>query len=303
MPCCGPCGRKDVSRRAHEETIQVDVSTLAGSLAPQHQIIPTGDDEFDSILIKRRVMALEKLPALRQRFPPEQYTEAQRHFLSDNTLIRHIEARDGDVSKAAAMLEGTLKWRSEHIDGVALSCPSCVANKDAHCFFPIGKDSRGWMVIYSCAARAIDKKPETSIVHMSTMLERIFEGNSTPGKIVWIIDMHGFGFADMDTTMARKSVPIFQDHYPERMGQIVILDPPAPFKALWEVVSELVDPVTKRKVKLLRKDKHEYFRRHCNEAQVAFLESVLRTEARPGSYPADELKRARAEAGAWSLAP
>lgn len=301
MKAC--CVRKDAARRAQEETVQVDLSSLAVSLPPQHRIIPTGDDEFDTILVKRRALAIEKLPAMRARYPLERYSDAQRTFLSDNTLIRHIEARDGDLDKASAMIEETLAWRSKHIDGVPLSCPSCVANKDAHCFFPIGKDSRGWMLIYSCAARAIDKKPESSIVHMSTMLERIFEGNSAPGKIVWIIDMHGFGFADMDSTMARKSVPIFQDHYPERMGQIVILDPPAPFKALWEVVSELVDPVTKRKVKLLRKDKHEYFRRHCNEAQVAFLEGVLRTDARPGSYPADETKKARAEAGAWSLAP
>ena len=41
---------------------------------------------------------------------------------------------------------------------------------------------------------------------------------------------------------------MFARHYPERMGQIVLVDPPAVFYGMLKAVYPVVDPVTKSKV-------------------------------------------------------
>lgn len=44
----------------------------------------------------------------------------------------------------------------------------------------------------------------------------------------------------------------FSKHYPERMGQIVLLDPPSLFYGIWYGVQSVLDPVTKSKVVMMR---------------------------------------------------
>jgi hypothetical protein len=266
------------------------------SIPDAHRLMPTGDPQLDQILRKRRVLALERLEEFKRRYPPETLSHAQQHFLTEATFLRYLEARDGDVSKASEMLTNSLKWRAERLDDREITCPSCNASPHAHCFIPIGEDTRGWQMVYSCAARASDKNSESSVVHMSATLEKLFDRSAKPGKIAWLIDMHGFGWRDLDTSMATTVVPMFSNQYPERMGQIVIIDPPASLKFIWEGLVALLDPVTRRKIKMIRNDKLDYFRSHCTTAaQYQFLQTTLATKAVPGNLPIKETERVVAE--------
>lgn len=292
-PSC--CRRANVA--GHGEP--VSITRVATDAIPQEfRLVPTGDEVLDQILRKRRVVALEHIDEMKERYAGVELTPPQRHFLSDATFLRYLEARDGDVQKAKDMLDHTLKWRAERLDGRPCICPACAKDASAHCFIPLGQDSRGWQLIYSCAARASDKHSDSSVTHMSVTLERLFDGSSKAGKIVWIIDMHGFGWRDFDMSMATTVVPMFSNQYPERMGQIVILDPPVGLKFIWEGLVSLLDPVTRRKIKMLRADKFEYFRTYCRtNAQYSFLEAVLQTKAVPNNLPEKETERVVAEAG------
>lgn len=290
------CRRANVGEQSDGPPALARISTDAVPL--EFRVVPTGDETLDQIMRKRRVAALEHMAEMKGRYQLEQMTPAQRHFLSDATFLRYLEARDGDVGKASEMLDQTLKWRADRLDGRPNVCPACARDPSAHCFIPLGEDSRGWQLIYSCAARASDKHSDSSVTHMAATLERLFDGSAKPGKIVWIIDMHGFGWRDLDTSMATSVVPMFSNHYPERMGQFVILDPPAALKVIWDGLVALLDPVTRRKIKLLRAEKLDYFREHCRTpAQLAFLEAVLQAKAVPSNLPQKETQSVVAEAG------
>ena len=115
-------------------------------------------------------------------------------------------------------------------------CVECDSDATQHCFFRIGTDADGNEVMYSCAARARNKDPHANCRHMAVELERIFRGNCEPGKIVWVIDFNGFGVADCNPRMGATAFPMFGNHYPERMGQIVCLEPPLVFYTLLEGV-------------------------------------------------------------------
>ena len=141
---------------------------------------------------------------------------AQR-FLTDDTLLRILRARDSDEIAALKMLRATLEWRETHIDDPLFvrnvrghpRCQSCYRDPRSHCFYEIGMDRRGRHVIYSNAARAgnkvvldnmqvcvycarLDVRPARPpsphpkpLQHMASELERIFDGNRVEGKLVW----------------------------------------------------------------------------------------------------------------------
>ena len=63
------------------------------------------------------------------------------------------------------------------------------------CVFGCRYDARGNHVVYSCAGRAASKNVADNVRHMIVEMERIFDGNSAEGRMVWIVDFAGFGFA------------------------------------------------------------------------------------------------------------
>lgn len=261
----------------------------AETIPPEFRVAMSGDPNLDAVIVKRRIAALAHIAELKAHVLSKPRTAEQRLFLTDYTFLRYLEARDGDVKRAGEMLEQSLTWRAAHVDGRALTCPACNASPNAHCFLPLGEDTRGWQLIYSCAARAANKHADASFTHMSATLEKLFDGSRKPGKIVWLIDMNGFGWRDMDVSMATTVVPMFSNQYPERMGQIVIIDPPSGLKLIWESLTSLLDPITQRKIKMLRADKDAYFAEYCKTAaQRNFLQAVLKLKAVPGSLPPAE---------------
>eukprot|EP00287_Rhodomonas_sp_CCMP768_P032059 CAMPEP_0202854826 /NCGR_PEP_ID=MMETSP1389-20130828/91203_1 /ASSEMBLY_ACC=CAM_ASM_000865 /TAXON_ID=302021 /ORGANISM="Rhodomonas sp., Strain CCMP768" /LENGTH=179 /DNA_ID=CAMNT_0049533427 /DNA_START=195 /DNA_END=730 /DNA_ORIENTATION=- len=171
------------------------------------------------------------------------------------------------------------------------------------------------------------------MIHMAVELERLFDGNSAPGKYVWVIDFNGFGMRDCNPRMATNSapgkyvwvidfngfgmrdcnprmattaIPMFADQYPERMGQIVLINPPAAFQILWRAVKPILDPVTKEKIVLLRGQKAiaQYSETHWRHdpAMAAWLDAaVFSTRGSPGSFPAASLSNALADEDARVL--
>merc|ERR1719419_864361 len=158
------------------------------------------------------------------------------------------------------MLWETLKWRRKYFPtepGKAFStrphgvCAKCLANPTSHCFLNLGKDAAGRNVVYSCAGRAANKVVQDGMCHMACELERIFDGNSSPGQIAWIVDFAGFGLSDCNPRMGATAVPMFMGHYPERFGQIVLFSMPSIFFAIYSATIKVVDPVIQRKVVIL----------------------------------------------------
>lgn len=219
--------------------------------------------------------------------------ESARRFCSDATLLRYLCAADCDEKKALSMLKSTLEWRQKYFEGPCASsasgCPKCQANPRSHCFLHMGKDAAGRHVIYSCAGRATNKAVGDGMRHMAGELERIFEGNSAAGQVVWIVDFSGFGFADCNPKMGATAVPMFARHYPERFGQIVLFGMPSFFRMIYATTIKILDPVMQRKVVILqssearRRYADAYWR--CNPSMAAWLDAVNNCACVPGIYP------------------
>ena len=145
---------------------------------------------------KRHDDALRVLPKFREMTKTGR-TSAQLEFLTDATLLRYLRARDSNLEAAAKMLEATLAWRAKHFDSEDRSercCQQCAEDARSHCFFQLFTDTAGRKVVYSCAARARNKVVEDNMMHMAWEIEHLFGGrNADPGKVIWMVDMNGFG--------------------------------------------------------------------------------------------------------------
>ncbi|CAF1377710.1 unnamed protein product [Adineta steineri] len=51
----------------------------------------------------------------------------------------------------------------------------------------------------------------------------------------------------------KQCLYIDDNYYPERLGQLIVLNPPTIFPALWNLVKHFIDPVTKKKIMILKK--------------------------------------------------
>ena len=247
----------------------------------------------------RQQRALEQLASFRARVDRPALTDAQRRFLSDATLLRYLRARDGDADQSYDMLRATLEWRAEHMDHLDCSaaiatipCAACAADPASHCFFSVGTDDRGWPVVYACAGRSTSKQVESNVLHTALEIERLFDGNRGSGKYVWLLDFSGMSFRDVGVRMAQKGLGLFVNHYPERLGEIVLYNPPALFAVLYKAVLPILDAVTKEKITFLRGSDalRRYAKAHWRHdtPMATWLECVLLSgaiPARPGCYP------------------
>lgn len=276
---------------------------------PEHRAV------FEADLCRRQT-ATQLLEGFRQMVDveifsseptPLQATELQaRHFCSDDTLVRHLMFCDGDEKKALASLIATLRWRADFLEGKGIakvgegvaskkSCNCCMKDPRAHCFLCVGTDAAGHHVIYSCAGAAINKKPIDGCRHMALELERIFDGNSLPGRVVWIVNMAGFSIADCNPQTPMMALPMFFNHYPERFAQIIMWGMPTIFLGTWPIVQSLMDPINKARALIQRTDaeRMRYAEAYWsnNVEMSAWLNAAKRVKGVPGDFPDISLSR------------
>jgi len=88
------------------------------------------------------------------------------------------------------------------------------------------------------------------------MEEAVKQTNEKEGveKMVWILDFADFGsrVSDADSKeTSRATLNILQNHYPERLGVGILVNPPFYFNLLWMFISPFIDSVTRNKVKFV----------------------------------------------------
>lgn len=178
-------------------------------------------------------------------------------------------------------MEATVAWRAKE-QPEQVVCNACRENPRSHYMHVVGFCRLERPVIYSCLEMASNRVVEDNKAHMISTFERAIRTMKHPvEQWVWVSDFHGFGFQDLNPGIAK--VYVFQQqwcalqmpmcfchhmfccdthsfaelagsHYPERLGTFLAIDAPRMFNTLWKVVSQIVDPVTKAKVKFLPYD-------------------------------------------------
>ncbi|KAA8493625.1 Random slug protein 5 [Porphyridium purpureum] len=173
-------------------------------------------------------------------------------FLCEATMIRYLRARGHQLDAAEAMLRESLVWRAKE-QPERVVCQACIKNRRSHTMRLVGHDKKQRPVFYSHFTAVENRDPTDNVQHLIWLLERSFESSdvSQPQQYVWLLDFVGFSMGDMNPSIGRKSLSLFSDQYPERLGKAVIMDSPMLFSGLWKVLSPFIDAKTHEKIEFV----------------------------------------------------
>ncbi|DBB03850.1 hypothetical protein WJX77_000741 [Trebouxia sp. C0004] len=198
---------------------------------------------------------------------------------SDNrerTLGRFLRARKMNITAAADMLQNTIKWRTEAKIEECLETflPDDKDNKLRR-FLPSGflGFDKGGSPVWMEHAAAIDVPGmeaagislEDFVYYHCRAMEymvncKYHEATEKCGHPVdshcVILDLAGLrmNMLNQNTIKVFKSMSgIYQDHYPELMSHMFLVNIPLMFAAVWKVLQMFVDDRVKAKIRFLRK--------------------------------------------------
>jgi hypothetical protein len=266
---------------------------MAAAAPARHHAHAAADEKVEACIVKLKAWR----EAAEAGSAPEAGTlsPAARAFLREaSTLRRFAVARNGDYGAALKGLLATIAWRDANIPDT-LHCRACDADPHMHAFFPIGVDDGGRVVVYACAARAKTNDLEVTVGHMVQSLEFAFRASSALAlhhQWVWVIDFTGFSFWHaMQGSTSNATLQTFADHFPERLGSVLLLNPPGLFDILLGLVKAVADSRTMAKVKILRctpDTAGEALAAHgipAGSGMAAYVAEALRLPGKPGHLP------------------
>lgn len=170
-------------------------------------------------------------------------------WFDDTCCARYLEARDWDVPEAVKLIKSSIKWRTERRPE-STPCPLCLEDPLAHNLRMIGFDSENRPVLYTCFSQAAGRHDvPANVTHLCKTLEDTIKimKKMDDGRWVWVIDFDGFGMSDCSIPMMNQTLQLM-DHYPSRLGKLILLDSPWLFSGLWKTVGPLVPQGTKSKI-------------------------------------------------------
>lgn len=197
------------------------------------------------------------------------------------TLLRFLRARKGDISKAVAMLESALDWRSEfgfdrkvaawRSEWEAGVSPRTRLLRQYDFIQFMGNDHDGLPVYLhrfsqgdpGGIAKAIGE--ETLLLHLLRILDDCFAASQEwllktariPPGFVDVFDMGNYGLVPnwLPRCLAAaipytKIAPILDNVFPERVRAIIAVRTPMAFPIIWRLVLPLIPESTRVKIRI-----------------------------------------------------
>ncbi|CAJ1410554.1 unnamed protein product [Effrenium voratum] len=267
-----------------------------------------------------------RLEALRRRVngpqgpKPGSAEDKISYMRSDHMLVRFLIARQWDVEKAVAMLEGHYRWLAETNMEQLLKDPF---PEEVHIkrFYPQayhGTDKSG-RPLYIERPGQIDMPRLLQVTTCERILQYVYAQSElqirrrlpactlVKGEVVDkslnIMDLEGLSFRIVTHTTARKVVKdvvsMLQSHYPECSGRMVIINAPKVFGIAWSFIKPQLDEKTVAKISIFGSDQRE--------AYVKCLLDLVDAEQLPSLYGGkcrcdgkDPLSCMRAVKGPWA---
>lgn len=194
---------------------------------------------------------LAKLDEIRAKVKDQPWYNAEIH--SDWTLLRYLAARSFKVEKSMTMLEKTAKWYSE-TGADRWICPECMDFPEKHMMQFVGWDLQHRPVIYASLRWGSDRTdPQRSLVHTVSAFNHAVR--LMPEGVEQWVSMTDFEtyshFKDGNPRMGSTVITALQDHFPERLAMMILVNPPTMFSVLWKLFSPFIDARTKEKVRFM----------------------------------------------------
>ncbi|KZV33924.1 random slug protein 5-like [Dorcoceras hygrometricum] len=174
---------------------------------------------------------------------------------SDASILRFLEARNGNTKKASKMLKETLKWRLEYK-------PEKIQWEDVAREAETGKlyqanylDNYGRTVLIMRPGFENTNSVEGQIKYLVYCMENaILNINGGEEQMVWLIDFQRWNINAISVKVTRETARILQDRYPERLGVAILYNPPKVFESFWMMVKPFLEHKTYKKVKFVYSD-------------------------------------------------
>lgn len=204
---------------------------------------------------------------LRAMLEQEGYTDR----LDTLTLLRFLRARKFDVKLSHDMFVNNEKWRKEFGTDELVHSFDYKEKPEVFKFYPqyYHKTDKDGRPIYIEHYGNIDLNAMYKITTADRMLQNLvveYEKVADPrlpacsrkaGRLLetccTIMDMKGVGLTKVPSVYGyvKSASAISQDHYPERLGKLYIINAPWGFSSVYSVVKGYLDPVTVSKIHVL----------------------------------------------------
>ncbi|THD21034.1 Random slug protein 5 [Fasciola hepatica] len=205
-------------------------------------------EEFADLINQLRTMVHEKCIPL---------PEEPEYATSEQTLRRFLKARKFVVNDAFKQLSGAIEWRRTYHPKRA-DCTYCLQTPGFHGIRQVGFDPEGRPVFYACFSQCqtLKNTAEDVIAHVVYLVENAMRCNEA-GADQWIIiiDCTGLTLPCCNPKLGKQFSQVFGNCYPEHLARFFLVHHNPFFQGIWKAIRVFVDPVTVKKVKLVRKEK------------------------------------------------
>jgi hypothetical protein len=202
----------------------------------------------------------EMLAALRQRVEAE--LPKKEYLARDATLLRFCRARNFHPSKTWDMLKEDVEWR-EQFEGYVY-----IRSRDfggAYAMHEEGavhlggksKDNRPVLLVQASHYWPKLITDNIQIVYFFTFyVDAVCRMAEQAGHDTFfaIADLKGFSWENFSFSQIKIAISLLQNHYPERLGMIYVINAPFVFTAAWRMIQPLLDERTRNKIDILGSD-------------------------------------------------
>ncbi|KAI0566004.1 cral-trio domain containing protein [Gracilaria domingensis] len=203
----------------------------------------------------------DPLDALKLLVEREAQDPVHSKFLTETTLKRYLTARNNDPVKAFKQLNQTLSWRVSYKPFSLYQLYKQSLHHEAQSgkmYVLPAVDANGRAVIIMRPGLENSADGQGNIRYLVYTLERAayMSEQSGDGKFIVIVDYFTGKISTATSpslSTMKQTTHILQTHYPERLGGMLFYDAPSFFFALFKMIRPFIDPVTREKLRFVKR--------------------------------------------------
>ncbi|KAH9258984.1 hypothetical protein BASA81_002604 [Batrachochytrium salamandrivorans] len=226
---------------------------------------------YEGYLTEDQKQVLAQLRAkVKAELPPKEYLQ------KDSSLLRYLRARGFNLNKTWTMLTEDVEWR-DPFEGYVFQRErdfgGAYALHEQGAIRLAGKSKLGHPVL-SVLARAYNPRlveDTIQIVYFFVFyIDEICRRTEQAGQETFfgIFDLEGFSLANFSFPQISLAISILQNHYPERLGGVFVINAPWAFTAVWRMIRPLLDERTRNKVNILGSNYLEALQEYVDLDQI-----------------------------------
>ena len=266
------CGESDIDDDASLDTFQTASDSLEGTLVDFAAQEATKLQSATNATYRKRgsVDSQNDLLLFMSEYDPSEihncFLGTIKNDLIDNFVLRFVRARKGNYDDTMKMLIKSIHWRHHEVEvenllreGDAPSVvtgehPGFVKNFMVNKAFVRGEDkNKNPLFIFQSRKHfASDSSLAGTERYALLIIEwcRLFlrEVNESVDLCSLMFDLSGFSMKNADNAPVKFLTSIFEAHYPESLGIVIVHNAPWIFSTVWNIIKNWLDPVVASKI-------------------------------------------------------